>query len=257
MELVDTHCHLNLLEHRPLEQIIADALTHRVTRMLCVGATDGIHSAKVAVDLAERIPEVWASIGIHPHDAGTHRSIEGLEEHLSHPRVVAVGETGLDFYRDWAPQDAQRELFINTIGLAKKHKKPLIIHCRDAQDETLEILKKHKAEEVGGVFHCYPSDAVFAAKLREINFLVSFTGILTFKKATALKEAARQIPLEQIMLETDCPYMAPEPFRGQPSEPMHVARIAEVLAEIKGIPVEEVAKATTENAQRLFGLSPT
>jgi TatD DNase family protein len=254
MQLIDTHCHLTSLEHQPLDTILANANRCGVNRFVCIGASDGIASAAAAVALAAEHDSIWASIGIHPHDAGDYQTLDLLTPLFEHPCVRAIGETGLDFFRDWAPVEAQRTLFRASIETAISIKKPLIIHCRDAATETLQTLIDLKAEQVGGVFHCYAEDATFAKKLRDINFLVSFTGNLTFKKAHALREAAAAIPLEQIMLETDCPYMAPEPFRGSPSEPMHVYQIALKLAEIKGITLEEVAKRTSSNAERFFGL---
>ena len=191
-----------------------------------------------------------------PHDAGSFTELKHLETLAANPRVVAIGETGLDFYRDWAPKENQYRLFENTIAFAKEMRKPLIIHCRDAGEETLMILKKNGAADVGGVFHCYAEDAEFAERLADINFIVSFPGSLTFKNAVRVREAARNIPLERIMLETDAPYMAPEPHRGKPSEPAHVAHIALKLAEIKELPLEEVARVTSANAERLFHISP-
>lgn len=254
MELFDTHCHLSSLKHAPLEQILADARAVAVTGMVCIGASEGEASAQAAVEIAEEHEGIWASVGIHPHDAGSYTDLSGVEHLLSRPKVVAVGETGLDFYRDWAPADMQRTLFRNTIRTAKNVNKPLIIHCRDAAEETFAILKEEGAESVGGVFHCYAEDAEFAERLTELNFIVSFPGTLTFKRAENVRAAAKAIPLERIMLETDCPYMAPEPFRGQPSEPKHVLQIAQVLAEVKGLTLEEIAAQTTANAKRLFGI---
>lgn len=254
MRLVDTHSHLNTLEHDNLENILNNAERCSVDRIVCIGASKGIDSAKESVALAEAHANIWATVGVHPHDAGEFRNLDELTEYFSHPKVKAIGETGLDFFRDWAPFDAQRELFRHSIEVAKKVGKPLVIHCRDAAAETIETLRSHKADEVGGVFHCYAEDAEFAKQLRELNFLVSFTGNLTFKKAEALRDAAAEIPLEQIMLETDCPFMAPVPFRGKPSEPMHVYQIALRLAEIKGCSLEEVAAQTTKNAETFFGL---
>lgn len=252
--LVDTHCHLPSLSHRPLSEIIADAVTAGVTRMICIGASVGKESAVDAVRLAETFPEVWASVGVHPHDAKDFTDLSGVDTLVTHPRVVAVGETGLDFFRDWAPRDNQYLLFEATVTLAKKHRKPLIIHSRSAGDECLEVLKRLDARDTGGVFHCYAEDTEFAKKLADINFLVSFPGSLTFKNATALRDTAKAIPLEQIMLETDAPYMAPEPFRGKPSEPMHVYQIGLVLAEVKGLSLAEIGEQTSRNAERLFGL---
>lgn len=160
----------------------------------------------------------------------------------------------MDYFRDWSPISAQKKLFANSIALARQVKKPLVIHCREAQDDTYQMLCEHNAKDVGGVFHCYAGDSEFAKRLLDINFIVSFTGNMTFKKADSIREAARQIPLEYIMLETDTPYMAPEPFRGKQSEPAHVYQIAYRLAELHKVTIEEVARITTANAKRLFGL---
>ena len=254
VELIDTHCHLTLLSHLGPEEALANAAQRQVNRVVCVGAVEGIKAAAQAVALAETHPNVWASIGIHPHDAKEFESLEQIVHLARHPRVVAIGETGLDFYRDWSPQDRQLSLFQDSIKTALACGKPLIVHCREALAETLEVLQKMEAHKVGGVFHCYAGDFVFAEKLRELNFLVSFPGSLTFKKATALQETAARISLDQIMLETDCPYMAPEPYRGKPSEPAHVFEIAQKLAQLKGLSLEEVAAATSANAEKLFKL---
>ncbi len=253
-ELIETHCHLNHADAEDLPAIFANARKCGVNRMICIGASNGLQSVAEAIELAEMHDFVWASAGIHPHDADSFTSADQVEEAARHPRVVAVGETGLDFYRDWSPFDAQEELFRSQIALAKRVGKPLIIHCRDAMEQTVSVLKECEAEEVGGVFHCYAGTAEDAKVLRELNFLVSFTGNLTFKKAEELRETAKLIPLDQIMVETDMPYMAPEPFRGKPSEPMHVYQVALKLAEIKRVTLEEVAAQTTENAERLFKL---
>ncbi|MBL7662343.1 TatD family hydrolase [bacterium] len=254
MSLIDTHCHLSYYAAEEIPGLLERANQCGITRAISIGAGEGAESAKQAIKLAETYQNVWASVGIHPHDAGQYTTVETIETLAQHPRVVAIGETGLDFFRDWAPQANQEKLFIAQIELAKKVNKPLIIHCRDAAAQTLKILLENQADHVGGVFHCYSEDAQFAAELRKINFMVSFTGSLTFKKATALREAAREIPLDQIMLETDTPYMAPEPFRGAQSEPMHVLKIAEMLAQVKAITLEEVAEISTKNALRLFRL---
>ena len=256
IDLIDTHCHLYSLDRAPTEEIVAHAANCRVTRMISIGAGSGIESASLSVGLADRFPAVFASVGIHPHDAKTHITLDEIATLAHHPKVVAVGETGLDFFRDWAPPDRQRALFEHTIEFAKQQRKPLIIHCRDAEQETLETLTRLNARDVGGVFHCYAGDVELAKRLVDLNFLVSITGTLTFKRADALRETARAIPLEQIMLETDAPYMAPEPFRGQSSEPAHVFQIARKLAEVKGVPLEEIARVTSANAERLFGLRP-
>lgn len=253
-QLIDTHCHLYSLDRAPVEELVAHAHRCQVTRIISIGAGSGAESAFSSVALADRFESVYASVGIHPHDAKDHTTLDAVAPLLHHPKVVAVGETGLDFFRDWAPVDRQHALFEHSIEVAKQLKKPLIIHCRDAERETIETLTRLDARSVGGVFHCYAGDAALAKRLVDLNFIVSITGTLTFKRADALRETARAIPLERIMLETDAPYMAPEPFRGQPSEPAHVLQIALKLAEVKGISIEEVARVTSANAERLFGL---
>ncbi len=252
MNLIDTHCHLPSLEHSPLPEILERAEKAHVTKMVCIGAGSAKDAAFEAVALAEKYPQVWASVGIHPHDAGSTTDIEGLKSLFAKPKVVALGETGLDFFRDWAPKDKQVELFESSIILALELNLPLIIHCRAAEEDTLATLKKLGAEKVGGVFHCYGGDAPLAAVLREMNFLVSITGTVTFKGAHALRETVKEIPLTQLMLETDAPYMAPEPFRGGPSEPAHVLQVAQMIAKVKGITVEEVAETTTATALKFF-----
>ena len=256
LQLIDTHCHLYSLDRAPVEELVAHAHRCHVTRIISIGAGSGTESAIRSVELADRFDSVYASVGIHPHDAKDHLTLDAIAPLARHPKVVAIGETGLDFFRDWAPVDRQHALFEHTIEFAKQAKKPLIIHCRDAERETLETLSRLNARDVGGVFHCYAGDAELAKRLVDLNFIVSLTGTLTFKRADALRDTARAIPLERLMLETDAPYMAPEPFRGQPSEPAHVYQIALKLAEIKGITVEEVARVTSATAERLFGLPP-
>ena len=254
LNLIDTHCHLDMLKHKPLEQVLLDAYERRVAHMICIGAADGLDSADRAIALATTHDNIFASVGIHPHDANSEISISSLETQAQHQRVVAIGETGLDFFRDWSPFAEQERVFIESIALARRVNKPLIIHCRDAHQRCIELLKEHQANEVGGVFHCYAETAQMAAELAEMGFLISLTGILTFKAAESVRQAASEIPLSQIMLETDCPYMAPVPYRGKPSEPAHVYEIAMQLAEIKNTSLEEVAKVTSNNAKRLFKL---
>lgn len=252
--LIDTHCHLDMLEHKPLEQVLLDADKRGIKQMICIGAADGLASAGRAIDLAQAHDNIFASVGIHPHDARSELSMSSLEKQAKHPKVVAIGETGLDFFRDWSPFAEQERVFIESIALARLVNKPLIIHCRDAHQRSIELLKEHQAHEVGGVFHCYSETAQMAQELASMGFLISLTGILTFKAAENVRQAVSKIPLSQIMLETDCPYMAPVPYRGKPSEPAHVYEIANQLAEIKNISLEEVAEVTSQNAKRLFRL---
>lgn len=277
MELFDTHVHLDSAAFDPdREDVIARARTAGVTRFVSIGAGAGpaansgdtaqtvertpLASARQAIELAERLPYVWASVGVHPHDA-TIASADTFSLHATalrraaaHPRVVAIGETGLDFHYDLAPRDDQARWFTEQIAIARESKKPLIIHSRNAGEECLELLTTNGAAEVGGVFHCYGESAEFAARLRAIRFMVSIPGIVTFKKADALRAAVAAIPLEQIMLETDAPYLAPEPFRGKRCESSFMVRTAEAIATAKGLTLEELARVTTANAIRFFNL---
>lgn len=251
LDLIDTHAHLYALEE-PIEDVISRAKEMQVNRTICIGAGYGLESADLALEMANTHDSIYASVGIHPQNASKEVSIEQLADKAKNKKVVAIGETGLDYFKDWSPVDEQKRVFRESIELAKELDKPLIIHCREAIADTIEIIKTENAKKVGGVFHCYAGDAELAAELLKLNFIVSFTGVITFKNAKNVQEIARKIPLEQIMLETDCPYMAPEPHRGKKSEPSHVYHIAQKLAEIKGLCIEEVAQITTENAKRLF-----
>lgn len=253
IEITDSHTHLDspdLIAEQ--DAIVQRALAAGVTRMITIGASGGLASAHRAVELAARYPHVWATVGVHPHDAGGDFSRSELTELAGKPKVVGIGETGLDFFRDWSPKEKQYEAFITQIEVALEVGKPIVIHSREAGEECIKILIEHGAEKVGGVFHCYAENAEFAERLRELNFLVSFPGTLTFKKADTIRAICAAIPLDQIMVETDAPYMAPEPHRGKRCEPAFVAETLKVLAHVKGISVEEAATATTANAKRLF-----
>jgi TatD DNase family protein len=251
--ITDSHTHLDSdVFDNDREEMIGRAVAAGVTRLVTVGAGAGLDSAVRAIALAERYSFVWATVGVHPHDAGKDIDFDYLKELARHPKVVAVGETGLDFFRDWAPKDRQYLYFEQQIAIAITAKKPLVIHSRDAGAECLRILTTNGAAAVGGVFHCFSEDAEFAAKLREIGFLVSFPGFITFKKQQDVRDTCAAIPLEQIMVETDAPYMAPEPHRGKRCEPCFVVETARQLAALKGLSLQEVARQTTDNALKLF-----
>jgi TatD DNase family protein len=252
-QFIDTHIHLDFEEYDPdRPEVIDKAYSLGVTKIITIGSSKGFDSAERAKELSEKYGNLWFTAGIHPHAAETEFIPEQLLKYCSHPKHVAVGEAGLDFFRDWSPKELQYKWFKVQVELALQVKKPLIIHSREAGEECLQILKEFHAERVGGVFHCFSEDVAFAKKLLDINFLVSFPGSLTFKKNTRAREIINTIPLEQIMLETDGPYMAPEPFRGKRSDSSHVIEVAKVIAEVKSLPLNEVARITTMNAQRLF-----
>lgn len=262
--LFDTHCHLDANRyHGDVDGVLARARAAGVGRLCAIGLVDaeeptpGVAGAESMVTLA-RAHSDWivAAVGLHPHDArvSTDALLADLERLARDPQVVAVGETGLDFHYDHSPREVQREVFRRFIDLAKRVKKPLIIHTREAPEDTLAILYEEGARDVGGIIHCFSEDPNFAKRALELNFISSFSGIVTFKTATAVREAARVQPLDALLVETDAPYLAPVPFRGKRNEPAYVTRTAQVIAELRGVTVEEIATATTHNACRLFGL---
>lgn len=253
MDITDTHSHLDRHEFdEDRANVIERARAAGVTRVISIGTGGVLSGASKALKLAEEHDFIWASVGVHPHDAGEDIDWDLFERLAIHPKVVAVGETGLDFYRDWSPVDKQYDRFERQIALARKLKKPLIIHSRQAGAESLRILKEQNAADVGGVFHCFAEDAEFATRLWEIGFYVSFPGVLTFKKTQEVRDICAAIPLERILVETDAPFLSPEPYRGKRCEPAFVVETAKRLAQIKGLSLDEVAAITTANALRLF-----
>jgi TatD DNase family protein len=255
LELFDSHCHLDAEAFAPdLPAVLERAAQAGVTRLVTIGAGYGVASAGRAVALAESHANIWATVGIHPHDAATDASVDELRTLASHTKVVAIGETGLDFHYDFAPRAEQRRWFELQIALAQEVKKPLVIHSREAGEECIAMLKANGAAAEGGVFHCFAENAEFAARLREINFIVSFPGILTFKKSDQMRAIAAAIPLDSILIETDAPFLAPQPYRGKRCESAFVVETAAMLAAIHHRSLEEVAEITTANAMRFYRL---
>ena len=254
MELIDSHCHINFpqLGHDigSLLQRMHDA---EVTTALCVSVT--LESFPQVLQIAESHPGVYASVGVHPDEtSGEDPSMERLVSLADHSRVVAIGETGLDYYRLEGDLTWQRQRFRNHIRAAKQTGKPLIIHTREAGADTIKIMREEAAETVGGVMHCFTETWDIAKAALDLGFMISFSGILTFKSAGSLREVARNVPLESTLIETDSPYLAPVPHRGKTNEPAYVRFVAEELARIKDLPLETVATATTANFRRLFRL---
>lgn len=259
LELIDSHTHLTASDFdNDREQVIERALSAGITTLVTIGAAYGSESAKLAIELARRHKCVKATVGIHPHDAKVDLSfLDELKELALDPEVVAIGETGLDFYRDWSPIDLQEIWFRKQIELALNVKKPLIIHSRDAGLQCFNILTEMHAKEVGGVFHCFSENLEFARKLEDINFILSVPGSVTFKKATILQEVVKNIPLSRIMLETDAPFIAPVPYRGKRCESSFMLETAKFVADIKGMSLLEVARQTTETARKFFRIQAT
>lgn len=250
---VDTHCHLDHHDElRPAEQI-ERARDAGVTLLITVG-TD-LASSTQAVQTANRHEGVWATVGVHPNDAleATPTVMERVAMLGSADPVVAIGETGLDYYRDWAPPDRQRWAFRHQIGLAKELDKALVIHCREAWDDTLAILEQEGAPD-RVVLHCFSGDAVLAEKCAAAGYFISYAGNVTFGNAPGLREAAAATPMEALLTETDSPFLTPHPHRGERNDPSRIPLVVGCLAEAKGLDVDEVAAATVANARRAFGL---
>jgi TatD DNase family protein len=254
--LVDSHCHLDCLDlddlKKTLPQILDEARQQGLLHFLCV-AIDLKNFPRVLA-IAEQFSDVSASVGVHPTEASEPFKIDDLILQARHPKVVAIGETGLDYYRDQTAKTKQTQQlrFREHIQAAITVKKPLIIHTRQAREDTLSILKEEGAQQVGGVLHCFTEDLAMAEAAIEAGFYISFSGIITFKNAKALQQVAQTIPLDRILIETDAPYLAPAPFRGRTNQPGYVRYVAEKLAELRGLPVNEIAEKTTANFYRLF-----
>ena len=255
IQLIDSHCHLDRLDLDALggdiDHVIQQAGELDVKQMLCVAIN--LELWPEMMQLVESQDNVYASVGVHPNeDEGEDPSVERLIELAAHPKVIAIGETGLDYFRSEGDLDWQRERFRRHIRAAKHTNKPLIIHSREAQPDTLNIMVEEGAAEVGGIMHCFVDDWDTAQKAIAQNFVISFSGIVTFKTATDLKEVAKLCPLDKMLVETDAPYLTPVPYRGKSNQPGYTRYVAEYIAELKGISLEEVATATTNNFYRMF-----
>jgi TatD DNase family protein len=250
--LVDSHCHLNFPELAGrVDEALALMRENGVTHALCVSVT--LQEFPQVRALAERYPNLYASVGVHPDYADVPQVTEQeLVALADHPRVVAIGETGLDHYRIKGGAEWQRERFRTHIRSARRCAKPLIIHMRDAAEDTLRIMREERASEVGGVMHCYTGTWDVAQAAMDLGFWISFSGIITFKNAAALREVARQLPLERMLIETDSPYLAPVPYRGKTNEPALVKHVAEEIARLRDLSLEQVASATSDNFFKLF-----
>lgn len=254
--LFDTHTHINAEQfNEDREAVVERALAAGVNQMIVVGFDRS--TIEGAMELAKAYDFVYAAIGWHPVDAidMTDRDLEWIEELAAHPKVVALGEMGLDYYWDKSPKEIQQEVFRKQIRLARKLKLPIIIHNRDATQDVIDILREEQAEEVGGIMHCFSGSPETAKQCVDLNFYISLGGPVTFKNAKKPKEVAAEIPLDKLLIETDCPYLAPHPYRGKRNEPAYVKLVAEMIAEIKEVTLEEVAEKTSDNARQLFRLT--
>lgn len=250
--LVDSHCHLDFPELAAnLPALLANMEAHGVGQALCVGVS--LENFPRILALAETHDQLAASVGVHPdHQEGEEPTLERLLTLATHPKVVAIGETGLDYYRLKGDLEWQRERFRTHIRAARQAGKPLIIHTREAAVDTLRVMQEEDAGAAGGVMHCFTESWGVARDALDLGFYISFSGIVTFKNAVALKEVARQVPLDRLLVETDAPYLAPVPHRGKLNQPAYVRHVAEEIARLRGVDLEAVAAATTANFKRLF-----
>ena len=258
---IDSHAHIDGPEFDgDREDVIQRARSAGVSAILNVGTGDPHSGAfERAVELAEKYKDIYTAIGTHPHDARlfdnkAEQRIQSLLKQSS--RVIAWGEIGLDFHYDNSPRAVQKEVFRGQLDLARDARLPVIIHTREAEDETIEILRSHQTgSNIAGIMHCFSGSLRLAQAALELGFLISFSGIVTFKKAEELRAVARQVPLDRLLIETDCPFLSPVPFRGKRNEPAYVVEVARSLASVHGLEIEEMARITSENFTRLFKIN--
>ncbi len=253
--LVDSHCHLDDSQFDPDRAAVLErAWQAGVGLALAIGSGDGPPDLEVAIRLADAVPWVYATVGVHPHDASKARTadLDKIERLCAHPKVLAVGEIGLDYHYDHSPREVQREIFVAQMEIAARARKPIIIHTREAWADTMSLLRSHWHGP--GIMHCFTGDSGQAAEALDLGMHLSFAGILTFPKAGGLREVAAAVPLDRVLVETDSPYLAPVPHRGKRNEPAFVVETARALAAARRMSLEDVAEATTANFRALFHL---
>jgi TatD DNase family protein len=259
MDLIDSHAHIDAPQFgEDREAMFARARAAGVNTILAIGTGPGPEKLDAAMPFAEAHDWIYTTVGIHPHEAKdvTPAHLETLARLAEHPKVIAWGEIGLDYFYDHSPRDVQKRVFREQMELAHAAKLPIIIHCRDAWSDCLAMLEEHwKPTGLGGILHCFTSTIADARWGMDIGFLVSFTGNLTFPKAQNIRDVAKDLPLENVLIETDAPYLAPQPYRGKRNEPAYVAEVAKALANVRDLGTAEIAAATAENFRRFFHLA--
>lgn len=251
--LIDTHAHLDDARFDgDRDAMIARAREAGVEHFVTIGCD--LTTSRAAVELADRYPFIYATVGVHPHEAKQIGDswYDDLRRLAEHKKVVAYGEIGLDYHYNHSPPKIQRERFREQITLARDLHLPIVVHTREAQDDTIAILKEENAADVGGVFHCFSGDARLAKDALDLGFLLSFSGVITFQNATMLRDLVKTVPMDRVLVETDSPYLTPAPHRGQRNEPAHVRLVAEKIAAIQGMTTDQVAELTSQNARRVF-----
>jgi TatD DNase family protein len=259
MELIDSHAHIDFPQFaEDREAMLARARAAGVSTLLAIGSGPGPEKLDAAIPFAEQHDWIYATVGTHPHEAKdlTHGHLERLAELAKHPRVIAYGEIGLDYFYDHSPRDVQARVFREQMELAAKAKLPIIIHCRDAWSDCLDMLEDNwRATGLGGILHCFTSTLEDARRGLDMGFLISFAGNSTYPKAQNLRDVAKALPLEAILIETDSPFLAPQPYRGKRNEPAYVGEVAKAIGSVRNLAAEDVALATAGNFRRFFGLS--
>jgi len=259
MELIDSHAHIDSSQFaKDREAILERARAAGVSTLLAIGNGSGPEKLDAALPFAEQHDWIFATVGIHPHEAkeATRKHLDELAKLAKHPKVIAWGEIGLDYYYDHSPREVQKKVFREQMELARQEKLPIIIHCRDAWSDCLKMLDEHwRPSGLGGILHCFGSTVEDAQRGIEMGFLISFAGNSTYPKTQNIRDVAKVLPLEKILIETDSPYLAPQPFRGKRNEPAYVAEVARTLASVRNLSPEEFAAATTGNFRRFFGLA--
>ena len=252
---IDSHCHINFPDFSDkLPEVFNLMQQNQVSHALCISVE--LEKFPEILALAEAHPHIYASVGVHPdHESCTEPSVEQLVQLARHPKVVAIGETGLDYYRLTGDLEWQRERFRTHIRAARESRKPLVIHTREAAVDTIRLMREENANEIGGVMHCFTESIEVAQAAMDMNFYISFSGIVTFKNAHSIREVAAYVPLDRILIETDSPYLSPVPYRGKTNQPGFVKYVAEEIARVKALDSEEVGQATTQNFFRLFGVA--
>lgn len=255
--IVDSHCHLDRLKfdelNADLDTVLDAARANDVEHFLCVSVT--LDQFPGMLDKIAHLPDVSATCGVHPLDQKFQLDKQKLRQLADHEKVVAIGETGLDYYYSADTKQVQLDSFVGHIEVANELNKPLVVHTRDAKEDTLALLKQYQADKCGGVLHCFTEDADMAKKAMDLGFYISISGIVTFRNAQALRDVVKQIPLDRLLIETDSPYLAPMPHRGKTNQPAYVQDVAYYIADLLGVSYKELASATTNNFYKLFNIA--
>jgi TatD DNase family protein len=252
---IDSHCHLdNEQFNSDRDAVIQRALDAGIERMVVIGTGEGPPDLEAGIRLADKHDAIYCTVGIHPHDAAkaTPETFKNLEQLLQHPKVVALGEIGLDYHYDHSPRDVQQAVFIEQMRIAREARRPIVIHTREAWDDTLTLISAHWDREIGGIMHCFSGNPAEATRSLDLGFYLSFGGIVTFPKSLDIQESARRAPADKILIETDAPYLAPVPNRGKRNEPAFVVDTARKLAALRAESLESIAASTTANCRRLL-----